>query len=177
MGIGASVSKTTLFRFLSVSGEFGFAPVGTTSLTLEGVEYTLEPTVSGGLAMVSLHPFRSNFSLGAGYLLGGYSGRAMSPENARAYVLGSQTYLVEQYGPLEGLFELKGPVPAFMMGWRGAGFNFGLGVALTEPTVELTASGPMASDPGFQAALAQERSDLANALQVELFGIDRKSVV
>ncbi|MBO6576241.1 MAG: hypothetical protein JJ896_08645 [Rhodothermales bacterium] len=171
LGVGGSVTKKTFFRFLSVSGEFGFAPVGTTNVDFEGNRYTLEPTVSGGLAMASLHPFRSNFALSAGYLIGGYEALAATPEDEGAYVIDGMTYTADQYGKLSGRFELSGPVPALMVGWRGAGFNFGVGVALTEPLVELSADGPRASEAEFQAALERERVDLEEALQLELFGL------
>ena len=171
LGVGGSVTRKTFFRFVSVSAEFGLAPVGTTTVTFEGVEYMLEPTVAGGLVMANLHPFRSNFSVGAGYLLGGYSSNAMTPEGAGAYVLNGQTYLVEDYGALQGTMELTGPVPAFMVGWRGSGFNFGLGVALTDPAVSLDAAGPMSGSVNYRADLAQERLDLENALQVGIFGL------
>ena len=168
-GVGGSVTRSILLGFGSLSGEIGFAPVGTTSVDFEGVSYTLEPSVTGGLAMLNLHPFRSSFSLGAGYLLGGYQADAVS--SGAAYVLDGMTYTTEQYGALEGSMELAGPVPAFMLGWRGAGFNFGVGVALTEPAVELSANGPRSDEAAFQAALAAERMDLEAALQVELFGV------
>lgn len=171
LGVGGSVTKTMFFRFLSVSGEYMFAPVGTTNATLEGVRYTLEPSVSGGFAMVNLHPFRSSFSLGAGYLIGGYQADAMTPADEGAYVLDGNTYTTDQYGDLVGRFEIKGPQIALMAGWRGSGFNFGIGVALTEPVVSLEATGPRSSEPAFQSALAQERLDLEQALQFDLFGL------
>ncbi|NNE70774.1 MAG: hypothetical protein HKN29_10490 [Rhodothermales bacterium] len=171
MGVGGSVTRSTLFGFASMSGEYTFAPVGTTNATLEGVRYTLEPTVSGGLAMVNLHPFRSSFSLGAGYLFGGYQADAMTPEDEGAYVLNGNTYTSDQYGDLSGRFEIKGPTLAFMAGWRGSGFNFGVGVALTEPLVTLEANGARSSEPEFQAALDMERMDLENALQFDFLGL------
>lgn len=171
MGVGGSVTRKTLFRFASVSGEYSFAPVGTTNVTLEGVRYTLEPSVAGGLAMVNLHPFRSAFSLGAGYLFGGYQADAMTPEDEGAFVLNGNTYTSDQYGDLSGRLEITGPTLAFMAGWRGAGFNFGIGVALTEPIVTLAADGARASEPEFQAALEMERQDLERALQFDLFGL------
>jgi hypothetical protein len=171
MGVGGSVTRTTLLGFASLSVEYTFAPVGTTNLSLEGIRYTLEPSVSGGLAMVNLHPFRSGFSVGAGYLIGGYQADAMTPSDEGAYVLDGKTYTTDQYGTLSGRMELKGPVPAVMVGWRGAGFNFGVGVALTEPLVDLTANGSRASEPEFQAALEQERMDLQSTLQVDILGL------
>jgi hypothetical protein len=171
LGVGGSITKKTLFGFLSVSEEFSFAPVGTTNLTLRGVEYVLEPKVSGSLLFLNLHPFRGSFALGAGFLVGGYSADAATPDAVRAYVLGDQTYLVEDYGALTGTMKLKGPVPAFMMGWRGSGFNFGVGVALTEPDVELSAAGALATDPAFLADMEKERQQLLNALQVEFLGL------
>ena len=171
MGVGGSLTRTTVFGFVSLSGEYTFAPVGTTNATLEGVRYTLEPSVSGGLAMINLHPFRSGFSLGAGYLIGGYQADAMTPVDEGAYVLDGKTYTTDQYGTLSGRMEIRGPSRAFMMGWRGSGFNFGVGVALTEPAVSLSADGASSSEPEFQAALALERADLENALQLDLFGL------
>ncbi|MFT5142423.1 MAG: hypothetical protein ACI80V_000063 [Rhodothermales bacterium] len=171
LGVGGSVTRTTLLGFVSFSGEYSFAPVGATVVNLEGVEYRLEPTVSGGAAFINLHPLRGNFSVGAGYLFGGYQADAGLPADAGAYVLDGMTYTVDAYGALTGVFELKGPVPAFMIGWRGAGFNFGLGIALTEAAVSLAASGPQSGEPGFVAGLERERLDLVNALNIELLGL------
>ncbi len=170
LGVGGSVTRTAFFGYLSLSGEIGLAPVGTTNATIKGVQYALEPTVIGGLLMANLHPFQSSFSVGAGYLLGGYQAAARTPETEGAYALDGTTYTVDQYGPLTGSMELKGPVPAFLIGWRGTGFNFGIGVALTEPFVSLSADGARSGEAGFQSALAAERAEVEEALQLDLFG-------
>jgi hypothetical protein len=170
MGVGGSVTRKLVVGFFSASGEIGFAPVGTTNVSLEGVRYTLEPTVTGGLAMLNLHPFRSGFSVGAGYMFGGYTADARTPDDEGAYALDGNTYTVDQYGTLSGRFELRGPVPALMIGWRGSGFNFGVGVSLIEPAVSLSADGTRSMEPDFQAALERERLELEDALQLQLFG-------
>ena len=51
------------------------------------------------------------------------------------------------------------------MGWRGSGFNFGLGLAFIKDTeVTLDATGPINSDTFFRSQINRELKDIRNEL-------------
>jgi hypothetical protein len=92
--------------------------------------------------------------------------------------IGDATYSPEQIGALSGLFETRSLAPWVGIGLAksvgpGVGFLLDLGVAFTgEPDVSLSASGPIANDPTFQANLRQEEQNLQDdAKLVKLYPI------
>jgi hypothetical protein len=140
VGIGASAS-VRLHELASVSGEFGFVPIGEQSKDVDDIEYSIDPRVAGGLIGVNLHPMGNNFSIGAGVFFGGYSGDAKSEFLAGEIVeIGDGEYDGADVG-----------------GLRGKGFNVGIGIAFSgSPEFGIEATGALRTDPGFQADLDSE---------------------
>ncbi|GEM_PF-4246892 len=164
MGVGAA-AMLKLGGFLSVSGEFGVLPIGAIDLEESGIRYTADPDIRGGVLSVNLHPLGNRFMLGVGVMLGGYALHAESESISGTVEVGDEVYTVDDVGTLMGDFTLEGPGPVFSLGWRGNGFNFGLGVALIGATeVALDATGRLSDDPQFRADLERERAQLEDDL-------------
>lgn len=164
MGVGAA-AMVKLGGSLSVSGEFGVLPISAIDLEESGIKYTADPDIRGGVLSINLHPLRNRFTLGVGVMLGGYALHAESESIAGTVEVGDEVYTVDDVGTLVGDFTLEGPGPVFSLGWRGNGFNFGLGVALIGATeVSLEATGRLSDDPEFRADLERERAQLEDDL-------------
>ncbi|HVZ30090.1 MAG TPA: hypothetical protein VG839_06820 [Asticcacaulis sp.] len=99
--------------------------------------------------------------------------------------VGLTTYTPAQIGTINADGKYKSSAPYLGLGWRwGAGtvdFNFEAGAYFQgKPTVTMSATGLLASQPGFQADLERERQDLQNTLNdlatypVVTFGVGYK---
>ncbi|NNE34531.1 MAG: hypothetical protein HKN13_04815 [Rhodothermales bacterium] len=156
VGLGGSAS-VQINELVSVSGEFGFVPIGEMNFDADDIEYSIDPKVAGGLIGVNLHPFGNNFSIGAGIFFGGYSGDASSELLTGEIEIGEGIYDGTDVGTLVGELKLNGVSPAITLGMRGKGFNVGIGIAFSgSPEFGLDATGALRTDPGFQSDLDSE---------------------
>lgn len=79
---------------------------------------------------------------------------------------GGTTYTSAEVGTLTGVFSLSGAMPYLGIGFgnpigRRIGFSMDLGVGFgSVPTVELGATGPIASDPTFQSGLNDREEEI-----------------
>lgn len=83
--------------------------------------------------------------------------------------VGLATYTPAQIGTLSAAGKFKSSAPYLGLGWRwGAGavdFNLEAGAYFQgKPTVTMSATGQLATNPGFQADEERERQDLQNTL-------------
>ncbi len=164
LGVGLSGSYR-LSRLLSVSAEANLLPTLSASYDVDGIDYDADAQVRGSLLLVNLHPFGGTFSVGGGLFFGGYELDATATP-AEPVEIGGDTYQPEEIGTLDGVFSARGPIPVVMLGWRGRGFNFGVGVTTGYAAkVELTASGPYASRPEVQESLEEERQDIEDQIR------------
>ncbi len=164
LGIGLSGSYR-LHRNLSVSAEANILPLGTVEFEEDDLSYEGDGQASGGLLLVNLHPGGGNFSVGAGLFVGGYEldGTATPSEPVE---LGGQTYLPGEVGNVVGEFWARGPVPIFMLGWRGRGFNFGVGVTTGyDARAELTVTGPAATRQDVRESVAREQQNIEDGFK------------
>ncbi len=168
LGVGGSASLG-MGGFFSLSAEFGFIPIGDITLTEGDIDYTASPDIAGGVIAVNLHPLRNRFSVGVGLFAGGYAGDVVSESLSGTVEVGGQTYTVEDVGMLTGRFSLKGPGPIVMAGWRGKGFNFGVGLAfLGDPDIDLGATGRLQNDAAFRAELEKERQQIQDDAKLSM---------
>ena len=172
IGAGASVGIGGTFSF---SAELGFLPIGHVNLDTDSdIEYESDLSISGGMLGVHVHPFGNNLSLGAGILMSKYQFDVETENLDDTVEIGGDEYDAADVGTMVGEFKLGGAWPAVMLGWRGRGFNLGLGVAFSEsPTIDIRATGPIANDPVFQASLDQEVDDVRDDLDISIFPILR----
>jgi hypothetical protein len=163
-GIGASGSAF-IGEYVSVSGEFGFMPLGIPDLEIEGIEYSIDTDVLGLMLAANVHPFRNSFSVGVGLLFGKYLGKVETVDLMDAIEVGDDEFDPNEVGSLVGEVENSGTWPAVMIGFRGRGMNFGLGLAFIKDTeVDIYATGPINSDSYFQSQLRREIKDIRNEL-------------
>lgn len=169
LGIGGSVSARLVDQ-VSVSADFGFVPIGDITFDADEIEYSADANVLGGFVGVNFHPLGNNMSIGAGLFLGGYSGDAESKSLTATVEIGNGEYDAAQIGSLIGQVDWKGPAPAVMFGLRGGGFNVGLGLAFTgAPEFDVSATGPIRNDPGFQNDLDIELEAARDDVEVVSF--------
>ena len=140
-------------------------PIGDQTFEADDIDYTISPDVAGGILTLDLHPLGGSFSIGAGVFVGGYSGNVFTESLTGTIEVGDSSYPVNDVGTLQGDAELKGPAPFASIGFTGSGFNFRLGVAKTgAPTASVSATGALATDPGFTTDLAKENERLQDDL-------------
>jgi hypothetical protein len=131
----------------------------------DDVEFTLNlssPSFSALLDLYVAGPLRLS---GGAVFFGGDTevrGRLTGP-----VAIGNQTYTADQVGTLSGVFDTSETAPYAGIGLgkvggrKGMSFMLDLGVAFQgAPAVNLSATGPIASQPAFQANLAQEETNI-----------------
>jgi hypothetical protein len=174
-GVGAGASLG-VGRSLGFSAEIGFLPIGHVKLDPgdSNIDYHSDLNISGGMLGVQLRPFGNNFSLGVGLLVSNYDFDVETDPLTDTVDIGDEEFDGSSVGTLVGTLEHKGTWPAVTIGWRGRGFNIGLGVAFSgEPDYEVHATGPLANEPVFQAALDREIDDVRNDFDFSIFPILR----
>jgi hypothetical protein len=163
----------------TINGRFGlqgftYDVSGTTS----DIEYDADLELSSGLLVADWFPFRNSFRVSLGFLFNGnelgMTGKAAADAT---FDIGGVIYTAPQVGTLDAnvAFNTIAPYVGIGLGnpfsresnWS---FFFDLGVAFQgSAEVELTASGPFASDPTFQANLERERQELEDELDEYLY--------
>ncbi len=172
-GIGAGASAR-LGEYVSLSAELGFLPLSNISDEVDGIDYVMDPEIFGAILGVNFHPFRGKFSVGAGIVFGKYLLNVESDQITGTIEVGNVEYDASEVGTMIGEFVLEGTWPAVMLGWRGKGFNFGVGVAFVEdPGIDIRATGPIAGDPVFRVELERETNDIQDDLKLSFLPLIR----
>ena len=171
LGVGADLSlqmAPSLNARLGIQG-FSYDTDGTES----GVDYDIDLKLFSGLITADWFPFQNGFRLSAGLLANGneidMKGR---PRAGATYDINGISYDATNVGSLHGNADFNSVAPYLGIGWGNPfssggnwSFNCDLGVVFQgSPDISLTADGPFASDPVFQANLEAERRDLENEL-------------
>lgn len=163
LGVGADIS-IGLGRTLALRGGANAQP-WEPKREFDNIEYTLELPTPSYTAMVDLW-LGGVFHLsgGAVWLSKDTEVRARPTEPVE---IGNQTYAPADVGTLSGTFVTRDLAPYAGIGFgkapgrKGLGLVFDLGVAFQgAPDVQLSASGPLASQPAFQANLLQEEQSI-----------------
>jgi len=137
--------------------------------TESGIEYDADIKLLSGLVTADWFPFGGCFHLSAGALVNGNKVDATGKaQGGTTFNIGGTIYTAAQTGALNANIDFNTLAPYVGIGWgnpvkKDSGWSmfFDLGVAFQgSPDVELTATGPIASDPTFQANLARERAEL-----------------
>ncbi|MDB5070117.1 MAG: hypothetical protein JWM87_1228 [Candidatus Eremiobacteraeota bacterium] len=121
-------------------------------------------------ALLDLHPMNSAFRLTGGLVFGNDRIDVTGvPHSGTSYLINGHTYSASQAGNVVGSAKLGSAAPYLGIGTGaphrlGAYFTADAGVVLRSVTTSLDATGPAASDPQFQADLAQARKDFANSV-------------
>lgn len=133
--------------------------------TTDGIDYDIDLNLSTISLLANFHPFAGSFRLTAGAMINSNELK-MAADPAATYDIGGTTYTNAEVGTLKGVVDFKRIAPYAGVGWghssgTGIGFTLDIGVLMQgSPNVDLSATGgTLASDPTFQAELAQEESD------------------
>jgi len=137
----------------------------------DDIEYDYKLHLMTFGVLLDWHPFENSFRLTGGVM---YNGNRLdsTAESASTYDIGDQTYAGSEVGTLNGKIDFNRIAPYVGIGSdtafgknRNCGFIFELGVMFQgTPTADLSATGPIAFDPEFQAELAKEEKNLQHDL-------------
>jgi hypothetical protein len=174
LGLGADVSFGVLPR-LALRVGASFQP-WEPSREIDDIDFELQlpsPNFMGAVDLYLAGPLR----LSAGIISFG-SDIEVTGDLTQPVEIGDETYSPQEIGTLTGVFDTKNVAPWAGIGLGkslgpGVGFTMDLGVAFSgEPEVMLNATGPLSSQPAFQANLAQEEANLQeDASLVKLFPV------
>jgi hypothetical protein len=169
LGLGGELALG-LTDYVVVRGGYGWFPLEFKG-TYDDVDYTVSPPSSMGTVGIDLYPGGGSFRLMGGILLREGDISMETDELVDLGEIGDNEY--EELGTLRGTLVTKSTAPFAGIGFgrhtrAGFGLSMEFGVAFVgDPDVELEASGPVTSVPGFQEDLQRE----ADYLKEDLGGI------
>ena len=148
---------------------------------INGSDYSFNETESGiyydfsldfdSLSVgVDFHPTSGAFRLSGGLLQNDTVLRGIGISSGGTIDIGDDTYTGAEIGTLSGSIGFDSTAPYVGIGWdwlreKKVGMTFEMGlVDQGPPQVSLTATGPITSDPGFQADLAAEEAELRDSV-------------
>ena len=147
------------FLPLSVDGEIG------------DIDFGFDLRVLTFPLTLDWYPFHNGFHLSGG-LIFNQSEIGLDTHSSASLTIAGTTYSAAQLGSVHGDVSFQRIAPYVGIGWGNAfgqdghwGILTDLGVAfLGRPSVALSATGPIASDPTFMGDLAQEEKDIEHDL-------------
>jgi hypothetical protein len=150
--------------------EFGF------SASFGDVDYDMDLDFLNPLVLIDWHPFDGPFRISGGVLFNG-NDIGLRAEPGEAVEIGGVTYTPAELGSLRGDVEWRSVAPYVGIGWGNAlgdgghwGLAADLGVAFTgSPSIDLSATGPISTDPTFRTRLAEEERDIQDELDAFKF--------
>ncbi len=161
LGLGGEVSLD-LNRWIGVRGGIGSIPVQP-SATFSDIKYTIKPPSTLKNIGIDFYPGGSQFRLSGGLMFKHDIGLDAEPTSG-SYDVNGQTYDASQVGSLTAAFAYNSTAPYATLGFASRGhfgLTFDIGAAfMGEPTVSLTANGPIASDMTFQQNLRDEQDKI-----------------
>ncbi len=160
-------------------GDYLNARVGVQGLDYSGfsgstsdVDYDVQLKLISGIVAADWYPFGGIFHISGGMVFNGNTIEADGQPNANgSFTLNDTTYTSSQVTSLHGKLEYSGVAPYAGLGWgnpigaSGWSLTFDIGAIFqVDPDLTLSATGPVASDPTFQANLEKERQKLKDEL-------------
>lgn len=136
------------------------------------INYDLKVDLLSFPAVLDWHPFKkSDFRISAGILINQNEAELKGSSQA-SYTIGDNVYNASDLGTLSGKVDFNKLAPYVGIGWGNAvgrnenwSFSCDFGVVFQgEANIDLAASGPISSDPAFQADLAREKKELEDEL-------------
>lgn len=168
MGPGLDVSVPIIDQKLTGRAGFNYLDYSTSGST-SGVDYDVDLNLHNAFALFDYHPFGGAFRLTAG---GYYNDNSVDlkgkANSGNTFDIGNSTYTGTQIGTLNGKVDFNTFSPYVGLGFgnavgKGSPFTFNVDIGAIyqgSPDVKLSANGPIASNPTFQADLAREVKDL-----------------
>lgn len=180
-GLGASVWITASPKWVV---KLGYDSYDTDeSYETDEVDYNGNIDLSNGFAMLEWHPGAGGFYLSAGAVATSNKvGVTGNPRNGTTFEFDGTVYSASDVGSVVGTVEWENSVAPYLgLGWskkpdsKGWGSFIELGVMQSgSAQAELTATGPIASQPAFIADLEAEERELNDELdEFELYPVAR----
>jgi len=172
-GLGAE-AKTAITDWLGLRVGINYLTYSYTGVESD-VEYDLDLNLLSAPILVDWHPFKGSFRLSGGIFINGNEINAQANGvGLGTFDINGVTYTAAQIGTLKGKIDFNPVAPYLGFGWdtsfgkeRGFGFVFELGAFYQgRPEADLSVTGPIASSTAFINDLAQEESDLQDALDI-----------
>ncbi len=178
MGVGAKVGtpgfglEATKSIVPMVNARLGFSIFGLGyETTQDGVDYDYDLSLRSIHLLADYHPIPlMGFRLSGGALLNGNKLEMLSQPATGTFEIGDETYTAAEVGTIDGEVSFSSLAPYVGIGWGNAagsrvGISTDLGVVFQgAPEVDLSASGLLGNDAGFQSELTEE----AQAIEDEL---------
>ena len=136
------------------------------------IDYDVNADLLSFPIMLDWYPFKkSGFRISAGALINKNEADAEASSQA-TYTIDGTDYSAAQLGTLKAEIDFNEVAPYVGIGWGNAlskdlrwSFTCDFGVVFQgKANIDISATGPIASDPTFQADLAQEKRDLEDEL-------------
>lgn len=135
--------------------------------TLDEIRYDAELELDTQSLILDWHPLGGSFRLSAGLFRNGNEA-SLSGGATTGATIGDTFYSPTDIGQISGAVSFDSTASYLGIGWGNAvgrnkrfGFSVDLGILFQEsPDVNLSTTGLLASDPGFQADLRQEEANI-----------------
>jgi len=170
--LGAGVEAETAFS-RAIGGRVGvnYFTYGYSG-TEDDIDYDFDLGLMSVTALLDWHPFKGSFRISGGVIYNGNNLDAKAKTSA-TYDIGDTTYTGAELGTLKGKIDFNTIAPYLGIGWdtsfgkkNAFGFIFEAGAIYQgSPQVDLSADGPIASDPTFQEDLSKEEDNLQDDLE------------
>lgn len=143
------------------------------SADVDDVHYDADPEWENVSLLMDLHPWQGLFRITGGMFYNGNEIELSGTPTERVNI-GDDAYLPFQVGTISGTVEYGQWAPYAGVGWssnrelkRGWGIGIDLGVMFQgSPEInDLSATGTMASDPGFQQNLEEEKQEILDEIK------------
>ena len=137
------------------------------------IDYDVDADLLSFPIMLDWYPFKkSGFRFSAGALIN-KNESDLEASSQSSYTLDGTTYTAAQLGTLNGKVDFNEVAPYVGIGWGNAlgkdkrwSFTCDFGVVFQgKANIDLSVTGPIASDPTFQTNLAQEKRELEDELE------------
>jgi hypothetical protein len=169
LGVGGELT-TDLLPGVNLRGSLQWLDLNLEA-EFEGIDYDVDLSFFNPLVLLDWYPFGGAFRLSGGALFNGMNIDLEATSN-QAIELDGTVYTPSEYGTLRGKADFQPVAPYVGIGFGNAvsrnqhwGLALDLGVAFIGPAdVTLSATGPIATNPTFQAQLAQEEEDIEDEL-------------
>jgi hypothetical protein len=136
------------------------------------IDYDVDIELLNPLVLIDWYPFDGSFRVSAGALFSDHDMELRATSRA-SITIGDESYEAAELGTLKGEVGFNSVAPYVGIGWGNAlgrtkrwGLAVDLGVAfIGSPDVDLSATGPIASNPDFMANLAEEEREINDDLE------------
>jgi hypothetical protein len=171
LGIGPEITAR-LSPVIAVRGSATFLSFSH-SVDGDEIEYDGDLKLASAGAVVDLHPFANGFRVSGGARYNKNKVKLTATPGATETVeIGGTRYVGAQIGRLNGDVRVKQFAPTLTLGYGGGltkGVKFGIDAGVMfegKPRIrDLRATGPIASNPAFQDALAREEQDIRDDVE------------